>query len=143
MNLFSLLGLALKSDEIIEILEHYEISVVYDFDRLHENIPDVYWASFHEAGFELRFNERQALAAIFMYVQPREDFKSIEPGLAGVPFYRSFADAKTAFQSAGVPFRTPANGEGWIKGDRGDHTVHHEFNREGELSLVTVMAAVA
>ena len=38
MNLSSLIGLSLKSDEVIELLEHYEISVVYDFDRLNENI---------------------------------------------------------------------------------------------------------
>ena len=143
MSLLSLLDLALKSDEVIDILEHYEVSVVYDFDRLHENSPDVYWASSHEAGFELRFNERQVLGTIFLYVQPRDHFSSIEPILAGVPFYRSFAEAKAAFQSASAPFHTPANGEGWIKGDRGDHTVHYEFNREGELSLVTVMAADA
>jgi hypothetical protein len=36
MNLLSLLGLALKSDEVIELIEDEQVNVVYDFDRLHE-----------------------------------------------------------------------------------------------------------
>ena len=141
MNLFSLLNLALKSDEVIELIEHYEVSVVYDFDRLNENTPDVYWASSRQAGFELRFDERQVLNTIFMYVLPRGSFSPIDPGIAGVPFYRTFVEANTAFQGNNIPFRKSAEDCVWIKGDFGTHQVHYEFNSEGVLSLVTVMAA--
>ena len=143
MNLLTLLDLALKSDEVIETIDHYEVSVVYDFDRLHENIPDAYWASSREGGFELQFNERQVLCTIFMYVLSRDGFKPIDPGISGVPFYRSFAEAKAAFQAAGISFRTSANGEGWIKGNLESYAIHYEFNEDGELSLVTAMAADA
>lgn len=143
MNLLSLLDLALKADEVIEILEHYDVEVVYDFDRLHENSPDVYCASFREAGFEFRFNEKQVLDTIFMYALPRGHFKAVEQRHAGVPFYRNFAEAKAAFQAAAVPFRKETDGEGWIKGKFGEYAIHYEFNSDGILSLVTVMAADA
>lgn len=143
MKLLSLLELALKSDEVIEVLEHYQISVVYDFDRLHENTPDVYWASSPQAGFELRFNEKQVLDTIFMYALPRGRFSHIEPNTTGLPFFRTFGEASTAFQEGGIPFRTSAKGDGWIKGHFGTHQIHYEFNSEGALSLVTLMAADA
>ena len=38
----SLLGKKLKDDDILDVLEDYEIEVVYDFDRSHENIEDIY-----------------------------------------------------------------------------------------------------
>lgn len=139
MNLLSLLDLALKSDEIIEVLEHYQVGVIYDFDRLHENTPDAYWASSPQAGFELKFNERQVLITIFMFVRPRGKFSPISPSIAGVPFYQTFAEASAAFQEHNIPFRASTEGQGWIKGNFDTHHVHYEF-REGVLSLVTVMA---
>jgi hypothetical protein len=143
MSLFSLLHLALKSDEVIELIEHYQLNVVYDFDRLHENTPDVYRASSPQAGFELKFDERQVLSTIFMYVRPRGKFSAILPSIAGVPFYRTFAEVSAEFTDNNISFRTSAEGQGWIKGNFGTHQVHYEFNREGALSLVTVMAADA
>lgn len=143
MSLFSLLHLALKSDEIVDLLELHEIKVDYDFDRINEGIPDIYWASSQEMGFELRFNENQVLVTIFMYILPRNGFKSIEPSDAGVPIYRNFPEAKAAFQANAVAFTKSKTGEGWIKGDFGRHAVHYEFNQAGALSLVTVMAADA
>ncbi|MDO5693980.1 MAG: hypothetical protein Q4G70_16125 [Pseudomonadota bacterium] len=139
MTLFHLLGLALKSDEVIELLEHHEVEVVYDFDRLHENTPDVYRALAPQAGFELRFNDQQILDTIFMYAQPREPFSSIEPDMAGVPLHPGFAEANAAFQRDGTPLRSSPNGQRWIKGDFGTHLIHYEFDHDGALSLVTVM----
>lgn len=143
MNLSSLIELSLKSDEVVDVLEHYEISVIYDFDRLNENIPDIYWASSPEGGFELRFDEEQVLISIFMYVVPREEFSAIDPALVGAPLYGTFREANAAFEASGIPFRTSANGQGWIKGNFKDHSVHYEFGPSGALSLVTVGVADA
>lgn len=143
MNLLSLLHLALKSDEVIDLLELHEIKVNYDFDRTHEGIPDIYWASCQEVGFELRFNENQVLVTIFMYILPRDGFTPIETSITGVPIYRNFAEVKAAFQCNAVAFSKAKVGEGWIKGDFGEHAVHYEFNQAGALSLVTVMAVDA
>ena len=141
MNLSILIGLALKSDEVVEVLECHDVSVIYDFDRLRENSPDVYWASSLTTGFEFRFNDRQVLCTIFMYALPRDNFCAIDPIHAGIPFYSTFVEAKAALQ--GVPTRTSTEGQRWIKGNFGDHWVHYEFNSDGALALVTVIAADA
>jgi hypothetical protein len=57
MEFLPLLGKHLKDDEVIEVLEWANMEVVYDFDRLHENTPDVYWASATAEGFQFRFDE--------------------------------------------------------------------------------------
>ena len=143
MNLSSLIELALKSEEVVELLEHYEIPVVYDFDRLNENTPDIYWASSPKDGFELRFNEEQVLVAIFMHVVPDGTFSAIDPNLVGAPLYGTFTEAKTAFETDGITFRTSADGEGWIKGNFKDYSVHYQFGPSGALCLVTVGVADA
>lgn len=137
MNLTVLLGLALKSDEVIEMLEIFDLSVVYDFDRLHENSEDQYWVSAHQAGFELRFNAHQVLDTIFLFVLPRGKFSAIDPSVAGVPFYPSFGAARTAFAEKGIQYREGSE-QGYVKGDFGDQTVHYEFNASGNLALVTL-----
>jgi hypothetical protein len=143
MNLLSLLDLALKSDEVIDVLETFDLRVVYDFDRLRENTPDVYWASSPNGGFELRFNERQVLDTIFMYAQPKGRFASVERNCTGLPLHSSFKEAKATFETGATAFQNEPNGEGWIKGMFGTHSVHYEFNSSGALALVTVMAADA
>jgi hypothetical protein len=143
MNLLSLVGLSLKSDKVIELLEHYDLAVIYDFDRLHENIPDIYWASSPQAGFELRFNEEQLLSTIFMYALHQDEINPIDPKITGVPFYRTFSEASTAFQNNNIPFRTSTEDRGWIKGDFGTHQLHYEYNNDGVLSLVTIIAVDA
>ena len=87
LKLINLLDLALKSDEIVELLEEFDLPVVYDFDRLHEGIEDIYWVSAHRGGFQLRFDERQVLKTIFIYAAGNETYEPVEPSLAGVPVY--------------------------------------------------------
>ena len=40
MTILSLLGQELRADEVIELLESYDVDVVYAFVRFHENAPD-------------------------------------------------------------------------------------------------------
>ena len=143
MNLSTLIDLNLKSDEVIELLELYDLTVVYDFDRLHENSPDTYWASSHEAGFELRFNERQVLTTVFVYALPLGEFAQADQGIAGVEFHSSFAEAGAAFRAQEISFCAAADGKSWIKGNLGEYTAHYEFNSQGALALVTLSAADA
>ena len=134
-----LLDLALKSDEVVEILEHYDLTVVYDFDRLRENTPDLYWASAHRPGFELRFNERQVLDTVFLYARPRGEFLGVDPELTDVPFYGSFADARRSFVQNDVAFQEESQ-RNWIRGRFVDHSIHYEFDSDGALGLVTFAA---
>lgn len=139
MNLQTTLHLALKSDEIVEILEHHDLTVVYDFDRLRENTADCYWASAHRQGFELRFDERQVLDTIFLYVKPRDDFSSVDPKITGVPFHRTHDEAKLAFIENNVVYREGFE-QRWIKGMFQDFSIHYEFDSDGTLGLVTLAA---
>jgi len=105
MNLTALLGRNLKDDEILEVLEVYQIEqVVYDFDRNHENMEDVYWAAARSAGFQLRFDQQQVLDTIFCYIAAEEGFSPVSPHIIGVPIHRSFDEAEAACKAAGLIF---------------------------------------
>ena len=74
MKYIDLLGKQLKSDDVIDVLESDDLDVIYSFDRLHENQPDVYWVASKAEGVQMRFNEDQALDTLFFYIQPDEGF---------------------------------------------------------------------
>lgn len=139
MKLVSYLERMLKDDAVIELLEHYDMEVIYQFDRLHENTADAYSSGARSAGFQLQFNEHQVLDTVWAYVKPRDGYVAVEPSILGVPCYSSFAEAVAAAQALGLPLSKPASGsEAWIRleGDRNWH--HYEF-ADGELALVTLM----
>ncbi len=56
----------MKDDDTLEVLERYDITVTYDFDRTHENIDDMYWAASKDGGFQFRFNKEQKLDVVFL-----------------------------------------------------------------------------
>lgn len=74
MKYLPLLRKSLKSDEIMGLLEAYEVDVVYDFDRTHENMPDKYWATFYNLGMQICFDENQILTTIFIFLIPDDKF---------------------------------------------------------------------
>ena len=102
MHLAEYVGQKLKSDSVIEILEHFDMQVLYDFDRLHENTPDSYSSSAREAGFELRFNEEQILDTIWCYIEPRFGFSPVDKEIVGAPILESFLDARSYAHESGV-----------------------------------------
>jgi hypothetical protein len=138
MNLAQYLGCELKSDEVIELLEHFEMEVIYDFDRLHENTADSYNSLARAAGFELRFNQDQVLETIWCYVQARDGFTPIAPDLAGVPFYETIDAAQSAAREKGWKAVVAPNGTAWIRLEKDGARHHYEFS-SGRLALVTLM----
>jgi hypothetical protein len=107
MNLSALLGKKLKDDDVLDVLEDYEIEeVVYDFDRLHENIEDAYWAPARPSGFLLRFNQHQVLDTVFCYIVANEGFAPISPSIIGVPIYQTFDEAEQACRTSGLRYST-------------------------------------
>ena len=135
MKYIDLLGKQLKSDDVIDVLECDDLEVIYDFDRLHENQPDVYWVASKAEGVQMRFNEDQALDTLFFYIQPDEGFSPCDPGSLGVPVFDSRDSARTYAAQSGLPviegeadflgvYRT------WIKIDFGSHLHHSEFRGE-------------
>ncbi len=144
MNILSLLNRSLKDDEIIEILEWADAQVVYDFDRSHENIPDIYWASCQSKGLCLRFDEEQRLGTIFLYVRGIEEYAPADLAqFDGINFFPDIAQVEEYAKNSGVSYRCgerphqlPPCGK-WIRIEMKDYSLHYEFRDEG-LALVTV-----
>ena len=136
-KLCDLPGLALQSDEVVDVLEHFKLPVIYDFDRSNEGTEDIYWASAKQAGFELRFNARQVLDVIFIYPKSQGEFQNVNQEFAGVPFYQSYSEAKEAFLTQHRSIKEGAN-QSWIKGEFSEYSAHYEFSPLGTLVLVTL-----
>jgi len=143
MKFIELLGKFLKDDDVIEVLEHYDMRVIYDFDRTHENIDDIYWAAAKELGFQLRFDKDQRLTTVFFYISAREGFSPIDRALLDVPIFESFDEAQSASVSQGLPHKASPGEPGsktykwWIRLEFGPYTVHYQF-KEGKLVAVTL-----
>ncbi len=135
MNFLPLLGMPLKSTEVIEVLENFDMSVMYDFDRLFEGSEDLYWCESRSNGFQFRFDQGQILDVVFLYVAARSNFTPMSLATSDVPSFASLEQARSAFESAGQSFKA---GDGYIKLLGPRHAVHYEF-RDGVLSLVTLM----
>jgi len=147
MPFAQLLGAHLKSDAVLELLEMYDVEVVYDFDRTHENMPDRYWAGSKEQGFLLRFAEDQVLDTVFLYMTPREGYSAIERIEVDVPIYESFDLALRAFQSEGIRFIHSGNVAGagerwWVKCAVDSGTAHYQYGSEGQLVAITLSSQV-
>lgn len=142
MKLVDYLRLHIKSDEILELLEHFAMDVIYHFDRIHENTPDYYDSSAREAGFELRFDERQVLTSIFCYSQPFGEFKSIGGDIVGVPMFESVDAAKAHASKSNIkitePLRDSKLSGAWIRLEHPQSWHHYGFT-EKRLTLVTLM----
>lgn len=143
MKLTEYLGLHLKDDSVLELLEQHDMEVIYRFDRLHENSPDEYTAAARDAGFELCFDERQILKTIFCYVQDRDAFSAVDQSIVGATIFESLAEAKAAAAKDGVSYEHNDGMEFlgrklcWIKFERGDRAVHYEYS-PSTLSLITL-----
>lgn len=137
MHFEALLGLHLKDDEVIDVLESFDMQVVYDFDRTHENIDDVYWAAAPSRGFQLRFDKDQRLDVVFVYVAASEGFVPVARDEVDVPLFETFDAAKQSFEQAKIPFSQSPGEKWWIKGDFGASTRHYQF-RDGALFRVTL-----
>jgi hypothetical protein len=142
MDYLPLLGLHLKSDEIIELLELAEMEVIYSFDRLHENTPDVYWSAAREEGFQFRFDESQVLDTIFLYVTVDDEFEPINQDDCDVIFFSSLKEAEShAFQKKLQFTKGRADLLGivrdWIRFEHAEHAVHYEFHG-AKLAMVTL-----
>jgi len=133
----------LKDDEIIEVLENFDIDVIYDFDRLHEGMDDVYWATSTAEGFQFRFDEDQVLDTIFLYIEARDGFTPIARNEIDVPVFETFDAALRECSRKGISFKQSQGDPGtemyklWIKLDLYTHTVHYQFN-EGALCMITL-----
>ena len=133
MQFADLLGRKLKDDTILEVLETHDMIVVYEFDRTHENMDDLYWSDAKSEGFQLGFNKDQLLYVVFLYVAPSDGFSAIDPLMVPYPLYKTFEEAKAAFELAGLSYSASVGAPGtpihkwWIKADYESHTRHYQY----------------
>ena len=142
MNLIPLIGLSLKDPQIIELLERHEADVVYDFDRLFENQPDTYWAHLYSQGLLLKFNARQFLTTIFVYIRPTDEYAAHRSKKLEFEVFPSLERACAFAESRSLEFISSAGKEGipeWVRIAHPTCYVHYQFSAEG-LSLVTIMS---
>ncbi len=145
MQFTALLGKALKDEQVVEVLENFDMSVTYDFDRSHENIDDLYWAASKEAGFQFRFNKDQVLDVVFIYLVPREGFSAIDRSLLNLQLFETFDEAESACAVDKIPYKASAGEPGsksykwWIKLDHDQYTAHYQF-KEGKVIMLTLSA---
>jgi hypothetical protein len=142
MEFVPLLGKQLKDDDIIDVLGWGEMEVVYDFDRLHENQPDRYWATAKKRGVQFGFDAHQSLEVIFLYAAPTGDFSAVDPSESDIPFFSTFTEVERyAAQEMAEVTKGEAEFLGsrrrWVRLDYPSHSLHYEF-QDGPLALVTV-----
>ena len=141
MKFLPLIGKHLKDDDVIELLEDFDAVVIYDFDRLHENMPDVYWAACKRQGIQFRFDANQVLDTVFLYLENREEFDPIGPAdIEDIQLFAGGADVEAHCAATGAEFKKggPSDGtKSWARIDSPDKSIHYEFV-DGGLSMVTV-----
>ena len=142
MNFLPLLGKMLKDDEVIEILEGSDMEVVYDFDRLHENMPDIYWATSKPKGLQFRFDDSQRLEVVFLHITPGDGFAAVSQHDCDVPFFgckhdvEAFGEAQHLQITKGSADFLGVSRE-WVRLGFASHSIHYEF-RAGSLALVSI-----
>ena len=143
MTLISLLGKQLKADEMIEALEDFEMLVEYDFDRLHENTPDKYWATSKPNGLQFQFDEHQALRTIFIYCGPIDEFAPFSASGHGITFCATPEAAEQWARESGFKSEriAPREFQGIVREsvrtEKDGACVHYEFRPEGP-SMITL-----
>ena len=142
MQFLSLLGKKLKDDEIIEVLEAFDMKVVYDFDRLHEGQPDTFWSEYKPGGFQFRFDDTQTLDTVFLHIAPSDSFAAISPKEIDAPLFNNSAEAKAYGDGQHLHVATGMVGflgvkRHWVRIDSAVNSMHYEF-RNGILSLLTL-----
>ncbi len=143
MHFLPLLGRRLKEEVVLELLEEHDIEVIYDFDRLHENTADTYWAASKKNGFQLRFSAEQTLDVAFLYVAPVDGFDALDCADLDVPLFARVAEVERYCEARKLRFAKGQMRGGvladrdWARIDADTHSTHFDF-RDGVLTIVTV-----
>jgi hypothetical protein len=126
------IGTHLKSDEVIDFLETYDLSVQYHFDRLHEGESDSYTVENGELSLDMRFDADQRCTAIFL----RDPAAALARELLSFPDLQSPAEVEAYAKANAVTLK---RGPSWLRCDGPDRCLHFEFDGD-HLKMVTIMS---
>lgn len=142
MKFLPLLGIQLKSDEMLDFLEMHDIEVIYDFDRIHENMPDRYCATAKELGVQFLFDDEQVLRTVFVFLTRENGFTPADLTGSDLMMHES----KAAVREYAAKHKIPSS-EGetlflgaksdWIRFDFADHAIHYDFG-DGPLKQISL-----
>ncbi|MEC8810259.1 MAG: hypothetical protein VXY23_03005 [Pseudomonadota bacterium] len=147
MDLINLIDKKLKSDEIIDLFENYDVDVIYRYDRLYEGSEDEYVASIEELSLEFLFDEQQLLRAIFIHAKDKGGFTDKELGDYAIQFFADVSVAQEYAEDNEIKYRngnTKFLGENraWILFEFKGYSIHYEY-RDAVFSLVTLQRVQA
>nr|CAP47552.1 putative integron gene cassette protein [uncultured bacterium] len=146
MKHLDLLGTPLKSEFLFDLLETYDIQVVYEYDRTHENLPDEYHAEIPDLGLQFVFDENQMLRTLFIKPVEITTFNPFEED-ERVRRFTSKPEVRQHAKENDVPTSEgEANFIGehrdWIRLECDTHSVHYEFV-DSALKMITLQTTNA
>jgi len=129
---------------MLDLLETYDMEVIYEFDRTHENLPDEYWTKCLDLGIQIVFDEKQSLNTVFVNLTDEEGFTPANLSESDVLHFESKRDAASHAKKEGIAFsegKVEFMGveRDWIRFEHEGYSIHYEF-RNGSLALVTITA---
>ena len=141
MKHLDLIGIDLKDDFLNDLFETYDVEVVYDYDRTHENLPDCYRAAIPDLGLQFRFDENQKLTTLFIEQKEATSWNPFEPDDRLLTF-SSKTSARDHAKARGIAISEGAaefmgESKDWIRFDLHDRSIHYEFV-DSNLRLVTL-----
>lgn len=152
INFIKLIGKHLNDDQVVDILNDYNMNLTSELDDIHLDINDtmdeeIYWAKSKKNGFLFRFNEKRQLDSINLYIMSRHGYTPINKKYINVPIYNSFSEAKEAFGNKGLDYvNSPSEDpndkwyQRWIKANHGSYSAHYSF-KDKKLGMITISTA--
>lgn len=143
MTHLDLLGTDLKSDFLYDLFETYDVEVVYDYDRTHEGIADVYRAEVPDLGLQFAFDEHQILKTLFIEPVEVTTFNPFQIDQRIQPFPSKEEAQRYARDNGARTSEGEADFMGehtdWIRFDGDTHSIHYEYANKA-LRMITLQS---
>jgi len=142
MKIVDFLNKSLKSEELVELFEDYDVDVIYSYDRLHEGMEDSYSGKIAELGLEFSFDENQILKTIFIFTQQTGDYSPANVDELNIQTFPSKANAIDFAKKNNINYKE-GNGNfmskelDWVKFMLGQNSIHYQYSN-GILNQVTL-----
>ncbi|MDO9484188.1 MAG: hypothetical protein Q8Q84_12525 [Hydrogenophaga sp.] len=142
MKYLDLLGRRLKDDFINDLFETYDVEVIYDYDRNHENMPDRYRAEIPDLGLEFVFDENQIFLTLFIDQKEIQKWNPFQDDQARLKKFSSKSSAREFAKENEISV-TEGKAEfmgtesDWIRFDFPAYSIHYGFV-SGILKKLTI-----
>ena len=147
MTYIDLLGMPLKSDFLCDLFETYDVQVVYEYDRTHENLADEYRAEIPDLGLQFVFDESQTFKTLFKEQVEINTFNPFDGEGEEFKLFESKGDAKLFAVENGIQISEGSAelfGEerDWVRFEYSSYTIHYEYVGS-KLRMITLQVKSA